>query len=296
MSDNDLEDLEAKAGRRHSQRDMALLTRAATLAAELSQLVADLGAAAATDATDATETPDATEAVPEMAAMSLGYVKALQLAGDDAVLTEQLSVKRIGRDTVGGYLALWGDESRVDVEREFFTKATDFWDAKLSYPRPLTWDHALDTSFKGEPIIGSIVEAGDDEVGRWYVAQLERNHQYRKAVDALIDKRAVGTSSDSAPQYVVRERTKSGAVWLKQWPLFAAALTTTPCEPRMMEAGSPRWKAISATAGISGISGINELIDVGSGNDDAARTGDVIRLDSRIGASKRLHDFLKLEV
>jgi hypothetical protein len=98
---------------------------------------------------------------------------------------------------------------------------------------------------KADPIIGDILEMGDDEVGRWYVAQLKRNHAYRNAVGKLIDKKAVGTSSDSAPQYVVREQVGKG-VWLKQWPLFAAALTTTPCEPRMFNAGSLVWKAVEA--------------------------------------------------
>jgi len=79
-------------------------------------------------------------------------------------------------------------------------------------------------------------------------------------IDKLIAKRALGTSSDSAPQYVIRQKsvngelwTKSGlglwtcgvraaksiaggqASWLKQWPEFADALTTTPAEPRMFD-------------------------------------------------------------
>ena len=74
---------------------------------------------------------------------------------------------------------------------------------------------------------------GDDEIGRWYVAKLDRSHRYRKAIDQLIKEGKLGTSSDSAPQYV--ERVKTGkATWLKTWPLFAAALTDAPCEPRMI--------------------------------------------------------------
>src|SRR5207247_8844305 len=103
----------------------------------------------------------------------------------------------------------------------------------LGFPRPLTWDHVQDQSMKGSVIVGQMLEVGDDDIGRWAISQLKRSHEYRKAIDALINERAVGTSSDSAPQYVLREKTKSGAVWLKQWPLFASALTTTPCEPRM---------------------------------------------------------------
>jgi hypothetical protein len=138
---------------------------------------------------------------------------------------------------------LWGDPAKTDLEQEYFTKSTDFWDKSLGLPRTLTWDHALDDTMKANPVIGEITEMGDDEIGRWYVAQLDRNHKYRKAIDQLIEKKAVGTSSDSAPQYVVKEKTGK-AVWLKQWPLFAAALTTTPCEPRMLTEGSLVWKTV----------------------------------------------------
>jgi hypothetical protein len=82
--------------------------------------------------------------------------------------------------------------------------------------------------------VGTIVEYGDDDIGRWYTAQLDLAHRYRKAIDKLVSQRAAGTSSDSAPQYVIRQPVGKGAVWLKQWPLFAAALTMTPCEPRQI--------------------------------------------------------------
>jgi hypothetical protein len=175
---------------------------------------------------------------------ALTYIKALRLPHNEQWLRDVAAVKAVGPDDIRGYLALWGDPERVDLEREFFTAKTDFWDTTLSLPRPLTWDHALDPKLKSSPLVGQIHEFGDDEVGRWYVAQLDRAHRFRKAIDKLISQRVLGTSSDSAPQYVIRQPVKSGAVWLAQWPLFAAALTTTPCEPRMLEAGSPRWKAL----------------------------------------------------
>lgn len=175
--------------------------------------------------------------------LSLAYAKSLGLTAADESLIDMLAAKATGPDEIRGYVVLWGDPERVDVEREFFTKSTDFWDGKLAFPRPLTWDHGQDGATKADPVVGAISEMGDDETGRWYVAQLKRNHQYRKAIDRLIAERAVGTSSDSAPQYVVRERGKSGATWLRQWPLFAAALTATPAEPRMLD--TVYWKSIA---------------------------------------------------
>ena len=179
------------------------------------------------------------------------YVKSLHLPYSEQYLKDVIAVKSISPNRIRGYLALWGDESKVDVEGEYFTgykasKLTDFWDGKLGFPRPLTYDHAQNKGMDASPIIGSIDGMGDDSIGRWYEAELDKSHKYRKAVDKLISQRASGTSSDSAPQYVVREQQKSGAVWLKQWPLFAGALTPTPAEPRMFDAGSLVWKSLSS--------------------------------------------------
>ncbi len=169
----------------------------------------------------------------------LSYVKSLHLPHDEQYFRDVLAVKSTGPDAIRGYSMLWGDPERVDVEREFFTKASDFWDATLSTPKPLTWDHAQDATLKASPVIGQITAFGDDEVGRWYEAQLDRAHRYRKAVSKLIAAGALGTSSDSAPQYVVREKSAGGATWLKCWPWFASALTATPAEPRMT--GTIEW-------------------------------------------------------
>lgn len=172
------------------------------------------------------------------------YIKSLHLPLSEQQFQDVLAVKFVGRNDIQGYSNLWGDPERVDVEKEFFTKSTDFWDKVLGVPRPLTWNHAQDKSmFKAGDVVGEIYEFGDDSVGRFYHAVLDRAHEYRKAVGQLIDDRVLGSSSDSAPQYVERVRQKNGSVWLKQWPLFAVALTDVPCEPRMIEIGNPYWKA-----------------------------------------------------
>jgi hypothetical protein len=184
------------------------------------------------------EHPDREQARRQLAALyanesgkglNLSYVKSIGLD----LSPDVLAVKTIGTDTIRGYVALWGSPDRVDLDREFFTKDTDFWDSVIQGQRPLTYDHANDDATKSNPIIGRITEMGQDAVGRWYTAQLEKSHQYRKAIDKLIEMGALGTSSDSAPQYVLREKQGKG-VWLKRWPLFAAALTVTPCEPRQV--------------------------------------------------------------
>jgi hypothetical protein len=180
-----------------------------------------------------TPAPEYTETTPAQVRtdepLNLSYVKSLGIS-----VPEFLAVKFVAKDEIRGYSHLWGNPAVTDLEVEYFNRETNFWDDKLpGKSRPLTWDHAQDATFKSDPVIGNIVDFGDDEIGRWYVAKLERSHAYNKAIAELIKAGKLGTSSDSAPQYV--ERVKTGkATWLKTWPFFAAALTDTPCEPRMI--------------------------------------------------------------
>jgi hypothetical protein len=166
--------------------------------------------------------------------LKLSYVKSLQLSS-----VPDMAVKYVSKDTIKGYNFLWGNEKLTDVEIEYFTrpgsdKGSNFWDDVLGKnPRPLTWDHNQDEDFKAAPVIGMIDDWGDDEIGRWYTAKLDRSHRYRKAIDALIAQGKLGTSSDSAPQYITRIKTGK-ATWLKDWAWFASALTDTPAEPRMI--------------------------------------------------------------
>ncbi len=207
--------------------------------------------------------------------LTLTYIKSLHPSHTEQWFCDVLAVKSIGADDIRGYSMLWGDPQIIntDVELEYFTQKSNFWDETLATPKPLTWDHAVDRSFKATPVIGSIVEFGDDEIGRWYNAQLKKNHLYRAAVEQLIQQRALGTSSDSAPQYVVREATGK-STWLKQWPWFASALTTTPAEPRMLDIGSPYWKSI----------GVARFV----------QTPDGVRLDSQIEMLERRQRELEL--
>lgn len=162
--------------------------------------------------------------------LNLTYAKSLNIA-----TLPDLAVKYVALDQIKGYTYLWGNPQMTDVEMEYFTKDTNFWDTQMGKsPRPLTWDHAQDETLKATPVIGTITDFGDDEIGRWYVAKLDRSHKYRKAIDALIEAGNLGTSSDSAPQYVQRVKTGK-STWLKEWPWFASALTDTPAEPRMID-------------------------------------------------------------
>jgi hypothetical protein len=171
------------------------------------------------------ETKTASITIADNPNLNLSYVKSLGIEK-----LPELAVKFVAKDEIKGYSVMYGDPNKVDLEREYFTKDTNFWDQQ---PVWLTWDHAQDEEFKSDPRIGNILETGEDEWGRWYVARLKKSEAYRKYLDMMISEKRLGSSSDSAPQYV--ERVKTGkAVWLKTWPLFAVSLTDNPCEPRMI--------------------------------------------------------------
>lgn len=249
-------------------------------------------------------------------AMTLNYVKGIGLSLDEQFLRDVVAVKSVGKDGITGYLALWGNPEKPDLELDYFTgKAqknapnppTDFWDGAIAMPIPLTWNHGADrAALKATELIGSIQETWDDEVGRAYNAILNRSHAYRKMVDQIISERVAGTSSDTAGQYAIRQKSYSGAVWtqdsgdalwtatgrnprekvpgaswIKQWPMFSAALTDIPAEPRMLEEGSPYWKSIGIANAVA----------------SAARTGAPSggRLDSQLRQANRDLEMLELE-
>jgi hypothetical protein len=179
--------------------------------------------------------------------VDLSYVLRIGMQQPDDELAKLLAVKHVTTDLIRHPVFVWGHPDKKDVEGEYFDRNTDLWDATLGgAPRPLTWDHMQDDSLKASPVIGKTLEWEDDEVARWAISQLDRAHRYRKAVDALIEQGALGSSSDTALQYVIRQPTKSGATYIKQWPWFASALTTTPAEPRTIE-GVEYFKSLGVT-------------------------------------------------
>jgi len=164
--------------------------------------------------------------------LNLSYVKSL---GID-LPTNKLAVKYVGKNTIAHPVFIWGDNKKTDLELEFFTKSSDFWDEPLKdFSRPLTWEHGQDEKFakiEDTPVIGKTVKYYDDDIARWAESVITTDKQYRKYIDQFIEEKRLGYSSDSAPQYVQREK-QGKATWLKAWPWFGGALTSAPCEPRM---------------------------------------------------------------
>jgi hypothetical protein len=170
--------------------------------------------------------------VKEKSNLDLSYVKSLHID----IPENKLAVKYVGKNTIAHPVFIWGDEKKTDLEIEFFTKSTDFWDKQLEgFERPLTWEHGQDKKFEefeDNPVIGKTVKYHDDAIARWAESVITTDKEYRKFIDQFIEEKRLGYSSDSAPQYVKREKTGK-ATWLKMWAWFGGSLTASPCEPRM---------------------------------------------------------------
>lgn len=135
------------------------------------------------------------------------------------------AVKFVGADTIEG-LAFPFDSH--DTDGETFTKSTDLcldW-----FPeRPLLYHHGLDAGHAAVKV-GRVpgAEFETREEGIWAQAQLDKNARYRKAIDVLIEKGALGYSS-GAYAHLARKKSASGEI--TRWPWVELSLEPTPSHP-----------------------------------------------------------------
>lgn len=145
---------------------------------------------------------------------------------DDTETTEipvERAVKFVGPDTIEGLAFPFGT---FDTDGEMFTKSTDFcldW-----FPeRPLLYHHGLDSEHKSVKVGGVPPEYEDRDSGRWMQAQLSKNAKYRKAIDALIEKGALGYSSGAYAHLATKNRRGE----ITRWPFVELSLEPTPSHP-----------------------------------------------------------------
>ena len=131
---------------------------------------------------------------------------------------------------IGGYLLVWGESLRRDLQGEYFTPQTDVgldWYEQ----RPVLYHHGLDGALKAA-VIGVIDTLRPDETGLWAEAQLDLHKRYVRAVQRLVDQGVLSWSSGSLPHLV--EVNAEGQI--KRWPIVEGSLTPTPAEPRHTDA------------------------------------------------------------
>ena len=127
---------------------------------------------------------------------------------------------------IGGYLLIWGESSRRDLQGEYFTPQTDVgldWYDR----RPVLYHHGLDGALKAA-VIGVMDRLRPDETGLWAEAQLDLHKRYVRAVQRLVEQGVLSWSSGSLPHLV----EVSAAGQIQRWPIVEGSLTPTPAEPR----------------------------------------------------------------
>lgn len=146
---------------------------------------------------------------------------AAQKSADDRLVAR--AIKFVGPDTIEGLAMPFG----MDTDGEQFTKSTDLcidWFGESG--RPLLYNHGLDRAMKAERV-GRQTEYEVREEGIWAQSQLDANVRYRKAIDALIEKGAIGYSSGAYAHLA----TKNASGEITRWPWVELSLTPFPAHP-----------------------------------------------------------------
>jgi len=145
---------------------------------------------------------------------------------------KSLAIKTISEDdtgiTVGGYLLLWGDEKRVDLQGDYFTKSTELWMDK--YPTvPALFHHGLDQDV-GMTVMGRRTSHKADDVGVWVEDWLDKSSKYWAMVKPLLEAEALYYSPGSSQHLI--EREDDGR--LKSFPVVEDTLTPVPAQHRLL--------------------------------------------------------------
>lgn len=143
--------------------------------------------------------------------------------------TTYRAVKFVGRDTIEGLAIpfIAARPSGKDLTGERFDAKTDLcidWFGESG--RPLLYEHGLDGTLKAS-VVGRQTEFETRAEGVWAQSQLDANFRYRKAVDKLIEKEALGYSSGAMPHLA----TKNADGIITRWPWVELSLTPVPAEP-----------------------------------------------------------------
>jgi HK97 family phage major capsid protein len=142
-----------------------------------------------------------------------------------------------GKVKLGGYLIRFGDANNPDLAGDYFTKNTDFGDAKES---TVWFNHRLPIQIKKhnievkytEPLSGKATLSIDD-VGVFAEVVLEARNEYEKTIAELGFAGKLAYSSGTASHLVDRKAIKGGVWEITRWPLgLDASFTPTPAEFR----------------------------------------------------------------
>jgi hypothetical protein len=111
----------------------------------------------------------------------------------------------------------------------------------------MLYHHGQDDATRDDPVIGVWTKAWADDAGVWMQGQLDKAHRYHAAIKELTRRGLLRISTDSAPHLVQRQAQPNGTNEIKVWPVYAASLTPTAAEPRLLTA---EIKALLALTGV----------------------------------------------
>lgn len=159
---------------------------------------------------------------------------------------KSLAIKTISEDdagaTVGGYLLLWGNVKRKDLQGDYFTPET--WLGLEEYKSvPALFHHGLDGTV-GLAVMGHRTKAVADDRGVWVEDWLNKSSQYWQLVKPLLEAEALYYSPGSAPHMVKREPDGK----LLSYPVVEDTFTPVPAQHRLLPV--EQVKAAYKAAGI----------------------------------------------
>ena len=147
---------------------------------------------------------------------------------DEMLVFSGGAVKALGDGVYGGYGVLFTTESDPDLQREFFTKATDY-ELEGRSDVPVYWHHGLDPQVKSTKLGRATFRI--DDVGIWFETKLEERTAYEKAIKKLADMEKLGMST-GAVSHLVRKKSLANATELVAWPVGELSFDHRPVEPR----------------------------------------------------------------
>jgi hypothetical protein len=135
---------------------------------------------------------------------------------------------------IGGYGVIFGGE---DLMGDTFTAKTDFM-LDMVPVKQIMYQHGMLEDV--DHFIGKSTNEILRKAGLWVEAQLEKHQDYVDEILELIEKKALGWSSQAAGSLV-----KYADDWktIVRWPIIEHSLTPTPAEPRTI--GVERIKALA---------------------------------------------------
>lgn len=156
---------------------------------------------------------------------------------DEMLVTFGDAVKAAPEGIIEGYLVRFSTAEDPDATGDFFTKNTDFGDAKQSY----SWyHHKLPLKSKAGAVLPAYTKQlgsgkaslTKDDVGVFVKLTLDMRDEYEKAIYEMAAAGRLGWSSGTLPNLVER-KTVGDATWIKTWPLgLDASVTPKPAEFR----------------------------------------------------------------